>query len=126
MELRDNLIALREVLGVSQEELGNKIGLSRFSVSNYESGKRNITDRVVQDICREFNVNEHWLRSGDGDMFIELSPEDEFIAAAAELSRDNDKMAMQAVIEYWKLDEDSKKIFRDFLAKIVENAKKKE
>ena len=126
MELRDNLITLREVLGVSQEELGNKIGLSRFSVSNYESGKRNITDRVVQDICREFNVNEHWLRTGDGDMFIELLPEDEFVAAAAEISRDNDKMAMQAVIEYWKLDEDSKKIFRDFISKIVENSKKKE
>lgn len=126
MEIKDNLIALRTILDISQEELGNKIGLSRFSVSNYESGKRNVTDRVIQDICREFNVNEKWLRTGEGEPFIELLPEDEFTAAAAELSRDGDKIAMQAVIEYWKLDEDSKKIFRDFLLHIVENSKNKE
>lgn len=124
--LKENLITLRETLGISQEELGNKIGLSRFSVSNYESGKRNVTDRVVQDICREFNINEAWLRTGEGTAFVEILPEDEYTAAAAEISKSGDKLAMQAVIEYWKLDDDSKKLLKDFIVHIVNNAKNKE
>ena len=66
--LSQRLVKIRETLGISQEELGSKIGISRFSVSNYESGKRNITERVIKDICREFNVDYRWLTTGEGEM----------------------------------------------------------
>ena len=66
--LSKRLVKIRETLKISQDELGTKIGISRFSVSNYESGKRNITERVIKDICREFDVNEEWLRTGEGEM----------------------------------------------------------
>ena len=59
--------------GISQEEFGSKIGLSKFAISGYEKNKRPVTDRVVTDICRVFNVNEDWLRTGQGDMFIETN-----------------------------------------------------
>lgn len=67
---KDRLAELRKELDISQEELGQKIGVSRFSVSNYESGKRNLTDRVMKDICREFNASYLWLTEGIGDMFL--------------------------------------------------------
>lgn len=74
MTIGERLNHLREnILKISQEELGNKIGVSRFSISNYESGKRNLTDRVITDVCRECGANEEWLRSGEGNPLI---PED--------------------------------------------------
>ncbi len=67
--MNERLTLLRNQLRMSQEELGAKIGLTRFTISNYESGRRKITDRVISDLCREFNINEHWFRTGEGNMF---------------------------------------------------------
>lgn len=69
--MNERLTQLRMHLNLSQEEMGTKIGVSRFSISNYESGKRNLTDRTIADICREFRVNEEWFRSGIGEMFLQ-------------------------------------------------------
>ncbi len=62
---------LRTALNISQEELGNKIGLSRSGISNIEKCKRTLNDRHIKLICTEFNVNENWLRTGEGPMFRE-------------------------------------------------------
>ena len=90
MEIGDRLNYLRENhLKISQEEFGKKIGVSRFSISNYESGKRNLTERVITDICREFDVNEIWLRTGEGgdeNIFNKLNDEDRFSINLGKLS----------------------------------------
>lgn len=115
-ELRKNHLHL------NQEEFGNTIGISRSNIANIESGRVNITERNIKDICSTYNINETWLRTGEGEMFVELPPEDEYFKAATELSMQNDKIAMQAVIEYWKLDDQSKELFRNFLKSIVKNS----
>ena len=69
--MHERVMNLRNHLKMSQEEFGKKIGLTRFTISNLESGKRNITERVIADICREYRVNESWLRTGEGEMFRE-------------------------------------------------------
>lgn len=50
--------------------MGDKIKLSQTHISSLENGARDATDRIISDICREFNVNEQWLRTGEGEMFI--------------------------------------------------------
>ena len=72
MTQKERLIKIREHHKLSQEEFGKRIGVSRFSISNYESGKRNLTDRVVRDICREFNINYEWLTEGEGEMLSDI------------------------------------------------------
>ncbi|MCR1953174.1 helix-turn-helix domain-containing protein [Clostridium sp. DSM 100503] len=67
--MNERLRILRETLNLSQEVLGDKINVTRSHISSLEKGKRSITDRIVIDICREFNVNEEWLRNGTGEMF---------------------------------------------------------
>lgn len=63
---------IRIFLNLTQEEFGEKIGIkSRAHISALESGKRTITDRIINDLCREFNVSEDWLRYGKGTMFVE-------------------------------------------------------
>lgn len=60
---------LRNYLNLSQREFGNAIGL-RSSISEIENGKAPITERTIIAICSKFNVNEKWLKSGIGEMFI--------------------------------------------------------
>ena len=59
----------RKVLDLTQQAFAEKIGLKQNSIALIESGKRNTSDQVVLSICREFNVNEEWLRYGTGEMF---------------------------------------------------------
>lgn len=64
---------IRASLNLSQDDFCKKIKLSRSHISSIENGRKSITDRIVSDICREFNVNENWLRTGNGDIFIDKS-----------------------------------------------------
>lgn len=69
--MNERLKKLRTALGLSGEKFGEKIGLSRMAISNLENNKYNITEQTIISICREYNVNEKWLRTGEGEMFIE-------------------------------------------------------
>lgn len=71
--MKERLKELRIALGISQAELGERIGVSRAAISRLESGSNNFTNQMVTSICREFGVNEEWLRTGSGDMFEEMS-----------------------------------------------------
>lgn len=64
------LILLRKTLNITQAALAKKIGVTRFAISNYESGMRNITDRTVRQICAAYNVSYDWLATGQGEMFV--------------------------------------------------------
>lgn len=59
---------LRTALKLTLEEFGDRIGVTRAAVSKWENGDRRIADSMVVSICREFNVNEQWLRTGEGRM----------------------------------------------------------
>ena len=122
--MNNRIKTLRKTLNYTQEEFAKKIGLARNSIANYEIGRREPTNAIITSICREFNVSENWLRAGEGPMFIELPEEDEYSKAAASIIKDNDTFAMQMLIEYWKLDSDSKEIFKNFLKNVVTNSKK--
>lgn len=74
------IIEIRKTFGLSQEQFANKLGLSRSFINQFETGKKNISDRTIADICREFNVNEAWLRTGDGEMFRPTRRNDEITA----------------------------------------------
>ena len=71
--MHKRLKQLRIALDLSQSEFGTRIGLrSRGHISALESGMRNISDRIVSDICRVYNINEEWLRTGRGEMFVQV------------------------------------------------------
>lgn len=67
---------IRKKAAISQEEFGNRIGITKSSVSLLESGKNNPSDQTVKLICQEFNINEDWLRTGAGGEENMYIPED--------------------------------------------------
>lgn len=60
---------IRKNADINQVDFGARIGISGGAVSMLESGQRTPSEPVLRAICREFGVNEIWLRTGEGDMF---------------------------------------------------------
>lgn len=67
--MKDRIREVREHFGLSMEKFGSRIGIGKASISLLESGKNNPSVQTIALICREFGVNETWLRTGEGEMF---------------------------------------------------------
>ena len=67
--MRDRIRAARKKLGLNQAEFAKQIGLTQTSLSMLEMGNNAITDKNIKLICVAFNINEQWLRTGEGQMF---------------------------------------------------------
>ena len=123
--LKERIRELRKALKLTQVEFGEKIGVKGNTVTNYETGLRNPTDAVLLSICREFNVNEMWLRTGEGDMF--QIPDDEDAALISEVLENPDdkfyQMLLNMVRTYKQLSPESKKVAEDFIDQLFENSK---
>ena len=68
---------VRKALRLSQEKFGERIGVKKNTISQIESGINGVTDQLRLAVCREFNVNEDWLRTGEGSMFVEPDKDEE-------------------------------------------------
>lgn len=62
---------IRKTLGLTLEKFGDKVGVTKQTVSRIENGINNLTEQMTKSICREFNVNYIWLTTGEGEMFVE-------------------------------------------------------
>lgn len=102
--MNSRLKEIRTTKGLSQDDFAKKIGISRSHVAGLESGRKNITERLINDVVREYNVNKNWLISGVGDMFID--PLDD-------LQLDDDVKELTAL--YLSLDENMKKVVKNFI-----------
>ena len=74
----DRLKQLRKALNLTQQEFADRIGISRGNIGAYEVGKNALSDAVVSLICKEFSVNEEWLRTGEGDMFLPVEQDTDY------------------------------------------------
>lgn len=113
--MKDRIREARKALHLTQKEFGDKIGIAGNTVTNYENGLRSPSNSIVVAICREFNVNEEWLRTGEGDMFITMPEDEELGRYIGEMLAGEDDFIKNLVINYMKLDENNKKIIRDFM-----------
>ena len=71
--MKDRLKLLRKTLGLNQVDFGARVGIGGTAISKFENGTNAISDSLVLLVCREFNVNENWLRNGNGEMFSRQS-----------------------------------------------------
>lgn len=74
--------AIRKSVGLNQTEFGARIGVKQTTIAGYETGASTPMDAVISSICREFGVDEHWLRTGEGEMFRARDRMDELMEAA--------------------------------------------
>lgn len=70
---------------MTQEEFSKRIGLSRNFIAQVEIGTKTPSERTISDICREFEVNEEWLRTGNGEMIIQKSKDEQIAEMLADI-----------------------------------------
>ena len=114
----------KEHLHLTLEKFGEPLGVKHAALSHLENGKNKLTDQMILSICRTYNVNEEWLRTGNGPVFQDLPEDDEFGFAVTEIS--DDPIIKSMLIEYSKLDKSLRKTFRDFLIRSIERSKEQD
>lgn len=114
--MNERIKQIRRDLGLTQTEFAERIGLKQNSIALIESGKRNISDQAVLSICREYGVNEEWLRTGTGEkMMPDASDELEALVKKYDLSN-----ADQVLIEkYVNLKAGSRETIINFITDVV-------
>ena len=124
--MNERIKLLRKALELNQTDFGARIGVKQGTVAAYESGARVPLDSVVVSICREFGVSESWLRSGEGEMFLQLSREEEITKFCMSIIRDPDsEFQRQFVSVLARLEPPQWQLLSDMADKLLAMRKKK-
>lgn len=121
--MKERIKLLRKKLNITQDKFSSKINISRPHFAAIENGSKNITKRLISDICREFNVNENWLREGTGEMFCSLDKFslDDYLNNKG--LNDEDKEIFKKIADvYVKINDDERKNFVKSLIDTIEIA----
>ena len=89
-QIGTNIKAVRKALKLTQSEFSSRIGSTQNNLTCYETGRRNPSSAVVHSICKEFNVNEEWLRTSKGEMFRPISRDERTAACIGRILSDTD------------------------------------
>lgn len=118
--MNERIKELRKVLGLSREEFANKLGLkSRGKIENIELGRTSPDESFLDLICKTYNINPKWLRTGRGEMFIELSKDEQIEDFIGELlSDEEDSFKRRLISGLAALDENGWTVLEKFLDSI--------
>lgn len=101
---------------LSMEKFGERIGITKSSVSLIESGKNSPSDQTIMLICKEFKVNKYWLITGEGN------PKENISADFGDMCADigiNDPKAREAIAKYYELSPEDKKLWWAFMERFM-------
>ena len=110
--------ALRKRLGLTQQAFADRLKIARGNIGAYEVGKNAPSDAVISLICKEFNVKEIWLRTGEGgddNMFTKVNEEDRFSINLGKLSRTENQMARNMLNAIAEADPEKLKHIEEFM-----------
>ena len=117
--MNERLKKLRKTLDLTQQKFADQLGVKRNTVAQWEIGINALTDQVVTSICREFNVNEHWLRDGTGEMFIEQTRDEQIAAFVGDLLKtEDDSFKRRLISGLAALDDNGWDVLEKFLDSI--------
>ena len=88
--MRNRIKKIRKDAGMTQQQFADRIGVSRNTIATYETSIRVPIEAIIVSICREFHVNEEWLRTGQGEMYMEIEPDMELSLWFGQLMKEDD------------------------------------
>lgn len=123
--MKERIKQIRKDNKLTQVEFGERIGVKGNTITNYENGLRTPVDAVILSICREFSVNEHWLRTGEGEPYIKGS-DDELVELVGRLYKDKGSMRYKFSLELCrsmeKMTDEQLRMFAEFVKRLAEAA----
>lgn len=124
--MNERLKKLRKALDLTQQAFADKIGMKQNTIAQYEMGRTVPSDAIIFSICREFNVNEDWLKTGKGDMFLKLSRKDQLILwASTALEEESEDFRNRFVDALSKLDVNDWEVLAN-IAEVLARQKEKD
>ena len=123
--MNERLKKIRKELKLTQNELGERIGITGATVSDIERGKSILTERNISLLCEKLAVNEDWIRFGNGEMFRPELPLDENTAILANLDMENNPKIKTFFEIFEQLDDKSRTVLLDLAKSLLENIEQK-
>ena len=118
--MKDRLKKLRKTLDLTQQAFADRIGMKQNTIAQYEMGRTIPSDAIIFSICREFNVNEDWLRTGNGTMFNPMSEDEELDLYIGRISGGEDKFKKNLLKALCKLSEDEWDVLKKIISEMKE------
>lgn len=118
-----------EGINMTLEKFGEKLGVTKQTISRIENGINNLTEQMVKSICREFNVDYIWLTTGEGEMFREIDPDDEVATYVSQLIDEKENSFFDIILEtmhtYNQLNPENQKIISEYCKELLQNLRNK-
>ena len=104
--MKERIKAVRIKVGKNQTDFAQSISVSRSAICKMESGENSPSEQTIKIICKEYDVNEEWLRTGEGEMFIQKSKEEQLGEMLAEITKaDDESFKKRLIVALANLDE---------------------
>ena len=111
---------LRKEKGLSQQEFGSRIGVSRSHIAAFENGNSDISSRVIRDIANVYEVNEEWLLTGEGEKYKPRTDDDELAILIGSLMAEDDEFKKRVIKAMLKLGDSEWRFVKNIVQKICE------
>ncbi|MDB8552871.1 helix-turn-helix domain-containing protein [Turicibacter sanguinis] len=125
MSFGDRVKQIRKEAKLNQENFAKRINLSRSNLSNIEIERVTLTDRVINDICSEFNINKEWLLTSEGEMYKPQPQIDEleYLMGKFSINAEEDEMRTKIIKALLKLDDNGWKVIEGLVDDILKETK---
>ena len=121
--MNNRISAVRKHFGLTQEEFGKRLGISRNYVWMLERGEREPSQRTIKDICDKFNINDSWLRFGEGEMVLFRSREDEILSFMGEIADGPNNLKKRLIAVLANLEEEDWELLESVALTLAEEIK---
>lgn len=124
-ELKDRLAQVISESGCNKTKFAERLNISQAFLSQMCSGIRSPSDRTISDICREFGVNEVWLRTGEGEPFQKETRQEQIMRFATQTVKGSDEFRKAFVSMLAKMDVDDWETLAKLFDKLANEIEKK-
>lgn len=118
MTINERVKEVRKYLGLTLEKFGQPLGLKKSGLSLIENGVNNVSEQLIKSICREYSVDENWLRTGNGDKMFSLELDEDAMLVES-LLNDVDNPVYELIKKFMKLYSSLNKTERAVLQKLA-------
>lgn len=119
--MNNRIVQLRKGREWTQDKFAEEMGISKNYVSLIENGKKVPSDRLISDICQEFNVTEEWLRNGT----LPMRPTNKLSTYLGQIDNGDDEFIKDLIVAYMELDPNSKKALQVLTEKMYKQRKER-
>ncbi len=122
--MNERMKELRKALGLTLEKFGERVGVSKTAINKIENGTNNVSDRMLLSVCKEFNVNDEWLRTGEGEMFNQSDDDEELAEIVGRVLAGEDEFRKSLYRQIGKADPIFIQMLKEFVEQVYNDMNK--